>query len=287
MSDPQIVIKFDGGISSRHLIDMKLLGYSLNGFERIISDGIILLSENRLPRKNERAPITIYAEEPKRGSWELCAFLHDTSGMFPLGWQIISVTNGKIILDWVSFVLKFFGGRKSEAQAHLDAMIRMREIDEAGRAASDEKWHAQMGAWRDQTLALLEKLAIPSRQAVAPVGPSANSVGFSSSESYALFVDVPMADAIRTRGKLEVGDLEKITLSVDGYTHHNKTLKIGRPDELGKFMSADVRDPNFEISPNHYTQAAESKRSITVMAKLAYRDGHIHRIYIMEFISFA
>lgn len=285
MAAPQIVIKFDGGDALEHAVDMKLLGRSLIGFERIISDGIILISENRLPKKFERAPLRVLAREPKYGSQVIWAFLHDSSGLLPLGWQLITVTNAKIIWEWVSFVLKYYGGRRSDAQIHLDAMIEMRKIDESGRAASEERWHAQMGDWRDQMFALVEKLAVPSGNAVAPVGPSVRTVGFASERSDMTEVDVPMADAIRAKGTLEISDLQEITLRVDGYTHHNKALKVERPDNPGRYMSADIRDPLFETVPNPYTQAAEAQSAITVMAKIATREQHIERIYVMSFVS--
>jgi hypothetical protein len=205
----------------------------------------------------------------------------------PLGWQIISNTDGKIVWEWVSFVLKYLGGRKSDAKIHLDAMLEMKKMEDAARAVSEERWLKHDSEWRGLTFRLLDRLVLASRQAVAPVGPSVDTVGFLSGEGPAVTVDVPMADAIRAKGELDVSDLKEMTLRVDGYTHHNKALKIERPDEPGKFMSADVRDPLFESAPNPYTQAAETQKAITVMAKVAYRDARVERIYIMDFLRAA
>ena len=50
MEDAQIRIKYDGLDADRHEVDMRLFGRSLIGIDKIISDQIIFLTENRLPR---------------------------------------------------------------------------------------------------------------------------------------------------------------------------------------------------------------------------------------------
>lgn len=90
-----------------------------------------------------------------------------------------------------------------------------------------------------------------------------------------------MADAIRAKEILEVGDMEKIRVRVDGVTIHNRSLKVELPEYPGKFYSAEVRDPAFDQTPNIYTAAIG--QFLDVEAKPTRRpNGDLVKLYIMN-----
>lgn len=92
-----------------------------------------------------------------------------------------------------------------------------------------------------------------------------------------------MADAIRAKEKLEVGDMETFRIRVDGLIHHNRTLKIEHPDVPGKIMTAQVRDPAFAEGDNVYTRAGMHKSLLDVHAKPSRKqDGSLYTIYILD-----
>ena len=70
---------------------------------------------------------------------------------------------------------------------------------------------------------------------------------------------------------------------MDGFVLHNRKLNVEHPHEPGRFISADVRDPLFELSPNPYTVAAQERRVIMAQVKPAYRKGRLERLYILNF----
>lgn len=284
MADAEILIKFIGGDADRyHGVDMRLLGRSLAGFDRIISDGLILLSENRIPKHRERAPIIIVAKEPRIGTASFYGDSMPTLAMLPFATQILQAGAGELVWHWTSFVLSYFGGRKTDAEKHLDAMVRMREIEAQERNLSEQRWHEQMAGFRDQAYQVVNKLVDASQQAVAPVGPSAANINFSVGPSPATDVDVPMADVIRSGGDSEVGDLQEMALKLDGFKFHNRKLEVLHPDGSGRFLAADVKDPIFDTEDNVYTRAASRKATIRVKAKPVFRTGKLERIYIMDF----
>ena len=91
-----------------------------------------------------------------------------------------------------------------------------------------------------------------------------------------------MADAIRSKDKLEVGDMEKMRLRVDGLIHHNKQLKVEHPDKPGKFITANVRDPAFAEDGSVYTDAVSQKGYLDVSAKPSRTaDGELRTLYIL------
>jgi hypothetical protein len=279
---PQIHIKFDGLDAANHVVDMRLLGKSLQGYDRIISDGIILFTQKRLPRRGERAPILIKAQAPKEGSQDIFAILQENASVLPFGWQILTDGTSNFIWHWVSFVLERIGGRKADSERHLEAMLEIIKTHSAERAQSEERWLAHDAAWRDQLFELVNRLIPAAGQAVAPVGTSASHTGFKAGSSPMTMVDQAMADAIRSKGELDISEMQTITLKTEGFRDHDKKLFIVNPEADG-FLSAIVNDPLFIEETNPYIEAAARKGEIQVKAKLARRAGQLERIYILDF----
>lgn len=282
MADADIVIKYEGGDADRHLVEMRALGHSLLGFERIISDGLIFLGEDRLPRRGERHALVVRAKEPVIGSSEIPINLTQAAELLPFAWWLMQTGAAEAVSYFASYIFTKLSGRNSEAQAALDAMVKMRGIEAKEQAINQHQWLEHEAGWRDQLLTLTHRLAMPAIRAVTPVGPSVDHFKLNGSKAPALLVDLPTADAIRAKGELEVTDLRPMELRVDGFVHHSKKLNVENPELPGLYISADVRDPIFERVPNVYTAAAATKSAIRVQAKLGYRAGVLERIYIMD-----
>lgn len=283
MPDANMLMKYEGGDADQHAVDMRLLGRSLQGFDRIISDGVVFFIERRAPKRRERAIVIVKAKEPQIGSNEIVSFLQAAPGILPFAWTVLTDGSSNFIWRWVSFVLSYFGGRKKDAEIHLDALMQILKDSSAERQQSQDQWMAHEAVWRDKLFAHLDRLVGPAIQAVAPVGPSVRSAGFSAGTAPLITVDEAMADAIRSKGELDVGDLQEMTLRLDGFVHHTRRLNVENPEEPGQFLYADVKDPLFDEVPNVYTEAANRKATITVQAKQAHRAGKLERIYIMDF----
>lgn len=282
MPKADILIKYEGGDADRHLVEMRALGNSLIGFERIISDGLIFLGENRLPKRGERHPLVVRAKEPAIGSSEIPIILSQATGLLPFAWWLLQTGAAEAVSYFATYVFTKLSGRNGEAQVALDSMVRMRQIEADERRIINQQWLDHEAGWREQLFTLANRLTMSAIRAVAPVGPSVDHFKLNGSKAPALLVDLPTADAIRARGELEVTELCPIDLRVDGFVHHSKKLNVENPDMPGTYISADVRDPIFEQFPNVYTEAAANQSVIRVQAKLGYRAGFLERIYIMD-----
>lgn len=282
MANADILIKYEGGDADRHLVEMRALGNSLLGFERIISDGLIFLGEDRLPKRGERHALVVRAKEPVIGSSEIPVILTQATGLLPFAWWLMQTGAAEAVSYFATYVFTKLSGRNSEAQAALDAMVKMREIEAKERTISQQQWLEHDAGWRDQLFALTNRLAASAIRAVTPVGPSVDHFKLNGTKAPTLLVDLPTADAIRAKGELEVTDLRPIDLRVDGFVHHSKKLNVENPELPGCYISADVRDPVFDQVPNVYTEAAAIQSIIRVQAKLGYRAGILERIYIMD-----
>ena len=281
--DPRISIKFEGGDADQHTVDMRLLGRSLIGFDRIISDGVIFIMEGRFPKRGERSHLIVKAHQPNEGSHEIISVLQDRLGMLGLGWTIFKDSGGEIIWEWIKFVLEYTAGNRSNSDKALDALLEMNRDNLAARDKSEQRTVEALDRARSDAMALAERLATPAGNAVAPVGPSARSVSFATGASLRHVVDEPMADAIRARGELEVSDLMTLTLTADGWVYHSRTLSVHHPERPGRFIQAKVRDPLGDEDGNVYADAGRDKATIVVQGKIARRAGEIEGIYIMDY----
>lgn len=271
-------ITYRGGEADRNSLDMRLLGRSMIGFERIGSDGIILASQGRAPRRKERAPVTIVATAPLAGSLQIPGLLQSAQWMLPFAWDMYSGRAGEILWRWTSFVLHLHGGRKPDAEVHAAAMQELVETFLAQADRADSRTHETMRRFNDNMTDVARRLIPAAQNFVAPVGPACDEVSIGHG-IHGSSIDIPMADAIRSKGDVEVSDLEDLVVAVDGFEHHNKTLKIGRLDGPG-YMSAIITDPAFDVIPNIYTQAAERQARLAVQAKRTTRDGRIEKVHI-------
>jgi len=277
-----LIIKYEGGDADLHFVEMRSLGNSFLGFERIISDGLIFLGTDRLPKRGERHDLVVRAHEPVIGSSEIPIYLTQAAGLLPLGWWLMQTGAAEAVSHFATFVFTHLSGRKSEAEKAMAAMIKMREIEAEQNLRSQEQWLENEARWRDQLFALVNKLAFPAIRAVAPVGPSVDQFKFNGSVAPSLLVDLPTADAIRSKGELEVTDLQTVKLQIDGFVYHTKKLNVENPERPGSYISADIRDPVFDQVPNIYTEAAATKSEIVVQAKFGYRADNLERICIMD-----
>ena len=279
--DQKFIIRFDGLDADQHRLDMRTFGEALTGFDKLINTGLVSLAEHRIPKRGERYALQLHASEPRRGSFDIVASLAPSvAWALPLVHETFYTGAAEIMWRWTSWVLSMAGGREREADPHFLALMDLAREIHRGRFESEE-------ANRKFMLEVFDRVIPAARNAVAPVGPSCDSmtVGYGEPvlEAPKTFVDLPMADAIRSKVKLEVKDMETMRVRVDGLVHHNRQLKIDHPQEPGKFLNASVRDPAFDQPENVYLDALGRKGWLEVQAKPSTRpDGRIERLYILD-----
>ncbi len=246
---------------------MRDLGHSLVGIERIITAGMFALENGTFPKSNEKLPFVVHTHAPRRGSIEFATWLVST-GLVPVFYELYLSKTGDILWNWMSAVMFGLGGRKRDARRHLDKVLDILGV-------VNEQRHIE--------IVELYKLAHASRNAVRPIGHSCERIVFGGSgPDQRTEIDIPIADAIRSTVNCEVGDMERIRITVNGFAHHDRQLKIVDPDDPSRFIVAVVRDPAFDITPNIYTNAASYRGELDVHAKRMIRGGRNHKLYIMD-----
>lgn len=283
MADPLIRLTYDGGDADANTIDMRLLGLSLQGADRITSDGLIVLLHQRPPKRRERAPLIAKVKEPVAGSYDFWGMLQESAWLLPLGYPIAQNLAGDFLQQWWIAVKARFSGKPDVAEIAINAMAGMNRDNLAARDASDARAHdlhlAYLATLRE-TLSLQQR---PLEQFVAPIGRSVSNARITSGASNPVSIDTDEADAIRDLAELIWEPLSEIVLRTDGFKFHTSGLSIENPERTG-FLMARVRDPRFEQQENVYTEAAQRRSEIVVLARRGYKAGELVRIDIVDFV---
>lgn len=274
MSD--LVLKYDGYDADSHSLDLRLLGKSLVGFERIATSGLILLEHGRWIRKKEQLTFSLKAQQPVQGSFELPILLGHLAGVLPLIHQALAERVDEVIKDWLSWIMFSLSGREREADSHFESVMAfMREMQDRHENSEREN--------REFLLQTLDRSLGFAKDFVAPIGTSCSSLEIASQKFSGVHVDAEMAETIRKRKDTKLGDLKEYRLRIDGLIIHNRKLQVELVNEPDRYILADVRDPIYDSIPNPYMMAIQSQDVVTVMAKAELKLGEISKLYIMEY----
>jgi len=284
MSDG-FIVKFDGGDADNHSVDMRLLGESLQGIDRIASDLIVAILNQRTPKKGERTPFVVKAYEPRPGTLTIPVLIQESAGLLQAGWQIFGPDASDIFSNWFKAVLSHYSGKQSDSDLALERVCDLAKQQNEALVRVENNRHEEAFGMQFILRRLIERESLAAAQTVAPVGPSVRRLWFFSpkkTDAPILEITSDDADHIREKSAVEWGPLQKLKLQTDGYVFHNRKLSIVHPLKSGYF-SAEVEDPIAQIESNPYAQAGARKARILVDAKMGFRSGNLERIVILNF----
>lgn len=268
MEQFRIEIRYDGIDAADQVIDMRLFGESLIGLERALSTGLNTIVHGAIPRSRARPTLEIKASPIRPGSVELDAIVEMAKGALPIVSSLVIQHGPKIARLLLSAIIKKNAGQKKQSEADVDQLVELAKINAADRASE-----------RQLISDLVDRLAPTAAPIVAPVGRSCEALRISDGTD-TTEVDVPMAQAVRSKAELEVSEMMHMRIRIDGVVVHTRTLKVEDPDEAGRFVSAEVRDPAFTDGENIYTRSIT--KFLDVQAKATYRDGRLYKLHVMD-----
>ncbi len=258
MSDNYLIIRFEGLDTQDNLIEIQSLGQSLIGIKRLVANGLHFFETGNCLRRGVLSPYLIKTKPPEIGSYEIAIILTESSAYLPIIHDYI-ISNQSIILgNLLSGLLLKMGGRELDSTEKLNAVVDF--FERINQDSEGESRHVEN---------VIDKLNPYARQVVTPIGKfSDNMVLVYHGEQ--TIIDLPIADSIRTKKKLEVGKKETIETTIDGIVLSQKQIKIPHPTEIGKYLIGRVFDPVFDDTHNIYTDALSKKlpvRLTTIIRK--------------------
>lgn len=283
MAEPVIRLTYEGDDADSHVMDMRLLGLSLQGADRIVSDGLILLLHQRSPKRGERAPLIVKAREPVFGSVDIAGALQSAAWVLPLAYPVAQDLAGEFLRQWWEAIKARFSGKPTVAEAALSAMLDMNRDHLAARDASEARAHELHLAYLDTLREALSQQQRPLEQFAAPIGPSVALAKVIPDSAEPVMISTNEADEIRAMGELAWEPLREEALRTDGFKFHTSGLSIENPAKDG-YLMARVQDPRFNEPETPYTEAAQRRSEIVVLARRGYKNGALVRIDIVDFI---
>lgn len=294
MSDFEILLKYDGGDARNYTIDARLYGQSLQGLDRMVSDCLIIVSQQRLPKRGERAPLLLKAREGVQGSYGAPQILQEASQLLGVGIPILTAIGPEIVGYYVHAVLDHFKGDERSVDLAINKMAEMHEI--ALQAMSkmhenslnvfneiDKRRHIETMGMHDLFRRGIVSNGPAAENFVAPIGESVDTSTFYAGKAPASVIRLADAEAIRDSQKVDWQTPRQEVFTTDGFKYHTSGLSIENPETEG-FLMAEVKDPIFLDDGNAYTLAAQKRARIEVLARRGYKNGKLSRIHILDFV---
>lgn len=269
MEQFRINVRFDGLDADDHVIDMRLFGEAMIGLERTLSTGLNVVATGGFSPRSKMM-LAIKATPPRDGCVQFDAVVELAQGVLPMVKPVLEFFGAGIARGLIAAVIQRYAGSKARSASEVEKILDLMALEKGDRQKE-----------RENIIEVIERLRPAAAQMMAPVGRSAEKLSISADGSSDTTVfDVPMAQALRSRADLEVSEMQPMRLKVDGVTVHSRTLKVEDPDQPGRFVTAEVRDPAFTDGENVYT--ASVTKELEVQAKATYRDGKLYRLHIMD-----
>lgn len=291
MSQLQFSATYDGRDATNHVIDMQRFGKALVGLDRMVSVGLIGLAEKRIPRGRLGVKVFLTVSEPRKGCVGIVGAamaIHQGSQVaFPWIMEQIKEFGFDFVLEYLTASFMVLGGRRKDAEPHIDnlieAMVKMNESQLDDRERERQEIYADRAREREFILHLIESVRPAAREVVGPLGGTASSLHLGRAFDERLIeIDEPMAEAVRSKEPIDIGDVERVQVRIDGLTKHSSRGSIEKVDDPGRFIPVEIRDPRFGLPGNPYFKAFETGEPIIVLARAALRDGEIVRFYVMD-----
>lgn len=274
-----VVLSYDGLNARNHRIDMRRFGHALVGFDHVITYGVVALIERRIARPRERLEFDVVTSYPKAGSVEalgaLMTVYQAAQGNLPFLIHVIHDTFPDILWHWVSCAFKILGGRKKEAEPHFERIMEFYEKIHLSEKVDREQE-------RSFVLQVIDRLAPRASAVVTPVGKDSEVLRFKRpGSSRVTEISVPEAQAVKSKEPLQVGDPREMAVRIDGLIKHTNRGSVELPDEPGRFVNVEIRDPLFEQTPNPYISAMNSEETLQVTAVPTFKAGELHKLFVM------
>ena len=282
---PAIRVQYDGMDATHHILELRELSLSLNGLSRLFNSSVYLVSHGEIPPSRFKPPARFYARKIQDGCFpiEIVPYLEGNELKFLS--EAIAALGTEIIQRLATIAILLPSGRAKEVDPHYRALMELTKKIHDDGYAMQEMQLAERAKSEERLIELVKELARNNQSAVVdtvhPVGRTCTSAKLGDIETGGIEVDLPTAQTIRAEGELEVGDIQKYTVEVDGVIAHNRTCKLYVEGEDDRVIAGDLVDPVADNWPNIYQENIKRKK-LEITAKPTLKDGKIHRLAVFD-----
>jgi hypothetical protein len=271
-----IPIAYRGLLADQHLVDAQQFGQSLVGASKIansVCHELLFATVTHDPRKY-RVRFCVGPSRENGLLQEIVAVIVSEFPVFPpFLTHIGRVFIEEMIKAMVNGVLK----RPSDVSKALDVIGKQSE-QFGDLARSMHEGHMKDKDWLQGLVTdLVRENRRPLRQLPEPVGRTVRAIALGKDDP--LVIDEPVAEVLRSREGLELGDTDEYEIELVGVFKNNGVCRVkllGRD----KIVLGKISDPALDQPNNIYTRALNEGRSLRVIAKPTLKDGELYKLFI-------
>jgi hypothetical protein len=283
MSDPlfdPIPVRYNGFYADQHFVDGQEFGRSIIGTSKLSNSICHFIFTGQITHDPRPYGIRFFVGPAKENCYVQKLFAFASSGQLPLFSPIIIAVAKKLTELIFDAVVKEVAGRKDELHAALGIISSMVENNaELTRQLLDGNLQNQH--WMQTRI---HELALegrsPLRDVAEPVGRSVKTIRYGE-QPHALTIDEPVAEALRLRGEVVVGDSTTYRVKLEGVFKTSGACRVRLLDH-GVVVVGKVTDPAVAHSENLYARALADGIELIITAKPTLKDGQIAKLFISD-----
>src|SRR5207253_4969167 len=119
----------------------------------------------------------------------------------------------------------------------------------------------------------------PLRELPEPIGRTVRLMELGDDRKSPVLIDEPVAEVLRAREPLELGDPVEYDVKIEGVFKTNGACRIRLLND-DRIVSGKITDPALDQPHNIYTTALDAGAALHVTAKPVFKDGQLHRLFI-------
>lgn len=271
-----VVIRYDGMDADGHVIDLGLLGQSIQGASKLLGSAGSIVMTGQFAKKTKSMSVRVLAGQPEAHCWEIPAIittvlLPAVAPMFPIIKEAATAAATKAVTAIVNYAISTVAGRKKEADMSREIAIKsLEEMGHTSRTAIEAM----------ERLATSHKPAI--RMFVAPVGQSCSNARIGDPAFGSISIDSLMREAIDAPEEIEILETSDFEILISEFDFRNRSCKFSTRDRLDDRFTGEITDPIAQVPKNPYSAALDNQRWLWVRGKAQVKAGDLEKLYISD-----
>ncbi|QDM28297.1 hypothetical protein FNL55_20365 [Tardiphaga sp. vice352] len=271
-----VVIRYDGMDADGHVIDLGLLGQSIQGASKLLGSAGSIVMTGQFAKKTKSMSVRVLAGQPEAHCWEIPAIITTVlvpavAPMFPIIKEAATAAATKAVTAIVNYAISTVAGRTKEADMSRDIAIKFLE---------------EMGHTPRTAIEAMERLATSQRPAirmfVAPVGQSCSSARIGDPAFGSVTIDASMREAIDAPEEVEITDAQDFEILISEFDFRNRSCKLSMRDHIDDRITGEITDPIAQVAKNPYSTALDNQRWLCVRGKAQLKAGELEKLYISD-----
>jgi hypothetical protein len=272
-----VIIRYDGLEADRHVIDLGLLGQSIQGASRLLGSAGSIVVTGEFAKNTPSLSVRVLAGQSHANCYEIPALiatvLPAALPALPIIKEAATTAATKAVTGIVNYAISKVGGRKREAEMARDVAVKALE---------------EMGHTSRVVVEAMERVVTSQRPAikmfVTPVGESCSVARIGDPAFGAISVDAATRRVIDAPEPGEIGETLDYEILISEFDFKNRSCKFSlrEQNDPGHRFNGEITDPVAQNPQNPYSAALNAQSWIRVRAKAKTIKGELEKLFISD-----